>query len=74
MQYKAIVSFSGKVSMAMGQVREISDESLAKDLLRAGYIIPLEAKPKEAKPKEEKAEDVKVEKPKTRRKGNKDGN
>ena len=69
MQYKAIVSFSGKVSMAMGQVRDISDESLAKDLLRAGYIIPLEAKPKE-----EKAEDVKVEKPKTRRKGNKDGN
>ena len=47
MQYKAIVSFSGKISMAMGQVREISDESLAKDLLRAGYIIPLEAKLKE---------------------------
>lgn len=65
MHYKAIVSFSGKVSMASGQIREISDESLAKDLLRAGYIIPLEAK----KEKEEKAE-----KPKTRRKGSKDGN
>lgn len=65
MQYRAIVSFSGKISMAMGQVREISDESLVKDLLRAGYIIPLEAK-------EEKA--PKAEKPKTRRKGNKDGN
>ena len=67
MQYKAIVSFSGKISMAMGQVREISDESLANDLLRAGYII-------EAKPKEEKAENVKAEKPKSRRKGNNDGN
>lgn len=67
MRYRAIVSFSGKISMAMGQVREISDESLVKDLLRAGYIIPLEAK-------EEKAKEVKAEKPKTRRKGNKDGN
>ena len=68
MQYKALVSFSGKVSMAMGEVREISDQSLADDLLRAGYIIPLEAK------KEEKTEDVKAEKPKSKRKGNKDGN
>ena len=73
MQYKAIVSFSGIISMAMGEVREISDQSLSNDLLRAGYIIPLEAKPK---PNEEKVvtEDVKVEKPKSKRKGKKDGN
>ena len=71
MQYKAIVSFSGKISMAMGQVREISDQSLADDLLRAGYIIPLEAISKEEKAK---SEDVKAEKPKSKRKGNKDGN
>ena len=71
MQYKAIVSFSGKISMAMGQVREISDQSLADDLLRAGYIIPLEARSKEEKAK---SEDVKAEKPKSKRKGNKDGN
>ena len=63
MQYKAIVSFSGKLSMAMGQVREISDESLAKDLLKAGYIIPLKAD------KIAKTEDIKEEKPKTKRKG-----
>ena len=63
MQYKAIVSFSGKVSMAMGQVRDFSDESLAKDLLKAGYIIPLEAD------KKAKIEDKKEEKPKTKRKG-----
>ena len=68
MQYKAIVSFSGKVSMAMGQVRDISDESLANDLLRAGYIIPLEAK------HTEKAIEEKAEKPKSKRKGKNDGN
>ena len=67
MQYKALVSFSGKLSMAMGEVREISDQSLVDDLLKAGYIIPLESK-------KAKAEEEKVEKPKTKRKGNKDGN
>ena len=71
MRYKALVSFSGKLSMAMGEVREISDQSLADDLLRAGYVVPLEA---EKKPKEEKATEEKAEKPKPRRKGNKDGN
>ena len=68
MQYKALVSFSGKVSMAMGEVREISDQSLVDDLLKAGYILPLDSK-------KAKAEVEKVEKPKTKRKaGNKDGN
>ena len=59
-QYKAIVSFSGKISMAKGKVREISDQSLADDLLKAGYIIPFEAD-REVSHKEEK--------PKTKRKG-----
>lgn len=41
MEYKAIVSFSGlKLSMRAGEVREISDDSLVSDLLKAGYIIP----------------------------------
>lgn len=41
MEYKAIVSFSGlKLSMAKGQVREITDTALVDDLLKAGYIIP----------------------------------
>lgn len=63
MRYRAIVSFSGKISMAKGQNREISDSALVDDLLNAGYIIPLET---EIKPKEEKGqvEDVKEEKPK----------
>lgn len=37
--YKALVSFSGAVSMAMGDVIEINDTPIAEDLLRAGYII-----------------------------------
>ena len=44
MEYKAIVSFSGlKLSMRAGEVRDISEASLADDLAHAGYIIPLEA-------------------------------
>jgi hypothetical protein len=55
--YKALISFSGLVSMAEGDVRDITDEALAKDLLNAGYVIeleeskPLESKPEASKPK-----------------------
>lgn len=38
MKYRALVSFTGLVSMAKGEVREISDFSLAQDLLNANYI------------------------------------
>ena len=48
MAYKATISFSGrKLSMRRGEVRDITDEALAKDLLGAGYVIELE----ESKPK-----------------------
>lgn len=47
MMYKALVSFTGLVSMAVGEVREISDSSIAKDLLKAKYIE--EVKPKRTK-------------------------
>lgn len=53
MKYMALVSFSGVVSMAMGEVREISDPLIAKDLLRAGHIMKV-TEPKteqKAKPK-----------------------
>ena len=36
--YTALTSFSGKISMAEGEVRDIPDPSLVKDLLKAGYI------------------------------------
>ena len=47
--YKAKVSFSGVVSMSLGDVSDIADVNIAKDLLKAGYIE--EVKPAEkAKP------------------------
>ena len=52
--FRALVSFSGIISMAKDEIREISDSSIVKDLLNAGYI-------------EEVVSDVK-EKPKTRKK------
>ena len=36
--YKALKSFSGLVSMRKGEVREISDLSIANDLLKVKYI------------------------------------
>lgn len=36
--YKALVSFSGKVSMSVGEVADLADVTIAKDLLKAGYI------------------------------------
>ena len=40
--YRALTSFSGIVSMAMGEIREISDPSIVRDLLNAGYIMQVE--------------------------------
>ena len=58
MAYKATTAFAGrKISMRRGEVKEITDEALAKDLLNAGYVIeldeskPLESKPEASKPK-----------------------
>ena len=49
MKYRAVISFTGKVSMMMGEVREISDQSIVKDLLNAKYIEPIETKPRKKK-------------------------
>lgn len=38
MLYKALVTFTGKVSMASGEVGEISDLALVEGLKQAGYI------------------------------------
>jgi methanogenic corrinoid protein MtbC1 len=40
--YRALVSFSGVISMARGDIHEIGDENIAKSLLKAGYIEPVE--------------------------------
>ena len=55
--YRALVSFTGLISMVKGEVREISDSSLADDLLRCHYIEDLNPpKPKEKKTKKKKGE------------------
>lgn len=36
--YKALVSFGGKISMVEGEIREINDKEIVKDLLNAKYI------------------------------------
>lgn len=46
--YKALVSFSGRVSMVKGEVRDINDPVAVADLLKAKYIVDLEAKKKAA--------------------------
>lgn len=41
--FRAVTSFCGAVSMAEGEVRENLDLSIADDLMRAGYIVKVEA-------------------------------
>ena len=57
--YKALISFGGAVSMRIGEVRDISDSTIAEDLLKAGYIEPV----KGAKKTEENPEDKTEENP-----------
>lgn len=38
MKIKAITSFSGKLTMAKGEVTEYGDKAVLQDLLEAGYI------------------------------------
>ena len=45
--YKALVGFSGLITMKKNEVKEIKDKALVKDLLKAGYIVEV----KSAKPK-----------------------
>jgi molybdopterin synthase catalytic subunit len=53
---KAIVSFAGAVSMYKGEVKEVSDENIVKDLLNAKYIELVE-KEKAEKPTKSKKGD-----------------
>ena len=49
MKYRALVSFSGLVTMRKNEVRELADEAIIKDLLQAKYI-ELSQGTKEPKP------------------------
>ena len=42
MKYKALNSFSGAISMAKDEIRELTDQALIKDITKAGYIMPYE--------------------------------
>ena len=54
-EYKALKTFTGKVVMATGEVKEITDPVAVKDLLRAGYIeeVKKPAAPKKVQKKSE---------------------
>ena len=56
MLYKAMKSFTGKIIMRMGEVRDISDPLIAEDLQNAGYIeaVKQPKQPKQTKKKEPK--------------------
>ena len=76
MVYRATRSFTGRITMIKGEVREISDEILVKDLLRCGYVVPAETKkPKDVEPKveDESASAVVVEEKKPKAKTAKKG-
>lgn len=52
--YRALISFSGKVSMTVGEVAKIDDKKIISDLEDAGYIekVSEKSKDKEAKKKQ----------------------
>ena len=54
MAYRALKSFSGLISMIKGEVREIEDEYIAKDLVRCGFVVDLSEKQKAAKSETQK--------------------
>lgn len=45
MKVKAVLSFGGKVNMGRGEVRNIPDGEVLKDLLKCGYVEPVEPLP-----------------------------
>ena len=51
MEYKAKVGFSGVVSMRVGEVKDIADANIVKDLLSAGYIEEVKPATKATAPK-----------------------
>lgn len=47
MTVKAKVSFAGRISMVRGKCREIADEEVLNDLLKAGYVEEIGEQPNE---------------------------
>ena len=60
MKIRAVENFSGLISMRKGEERELEDEFLLKDLLKAGYIeevAPVQPKKRGAKSESERNND-----------------
>ena len=60
MKIRAVENFSGLISMRKGEERELEDELLLKDLLKAGYIeevAPVQPKKRGAKNESERTND-----------------
>lgn len=64
MKVKALVSFAGKVTMAPNEIREIKNEEVLNDLLRAGYVEVVEETDVKDKVVKEKIEKPKMSKKK----------
>lgn len=63
MLVKALTSFAGKVSMYAGEIREVAEETVAEDLIKAGYAVKYEADKKGAKTVKEEVTPKSVETP-----------
>lgn len=55
MLIKAKVSFAGLVSMGIGEIREVNNEEVVHDLLKAGYAEEVKPAAAKAKTKTKKA-------------------
>lgn len=71
MAYRANLTFSGKVTMIKGEVRELADSEVVADLLKCGYITDLSEKKKaraEATEPKREPEEKPTEEPKPEKK------
>lgn len=66
--YEALKNFSGVVSMSVGDVRDIEDVNIVKDLLRAGYIREIKPAKKGEEVKKETTEETVTETVKSEKK------
>ena len=61
MKIKAKTNFCGALTMAKGETRECSDETVLTDLLRAGYVEEVKEDPAEKKPRASPKRGVKAD-------------
>jgi hypothetical protein len=76
MKIRALVSFSGALSMSKGEIRECSNKAILHDLLKAGYIEEVTEKQNKDKDLQDENEKLRKElaelKKALKGKGNKD--